>query len=77
MLLELNDVSKHLGIFHMKDINVSLPEGYIMGLIGPNGAGKTTLLHLILGLYRADAGSVRVAGHSYEESGRTDRNGAA
>lgn len=73
MLLELNDVSKHLGTFHMKNINVSLPEGYIMGLIGPNGAGKTTLLHLILGLYRADAGSVRVAGRSYEESERKIR----
>lgn len=73
MLLELNDVSKHLGTFHMKNINVSLPEGYIMGLIGPNGAGKTTLLHLILGLYGADAGSVRVAGRSYEESEREIR----
>lgn len=73
MLLELNDVSKHLGTFHMKNINVSLPEGYIMGLIGPNGAGKTTLLHLILGLYRADAGSVRVAGRSYGESERKIR----
>lgn len=73
MLLELNDVSKHLGTFHMKNINVSLPEGYIMGLIGPNGAGKTTLLHLILGLYGADAGSVRVAGRSYEENERKIR----
>ena len=73
MLLELNDVSKHLGTFHMKNINVSLPEGYIMGVIGPNGAGKTTLLHLILGLYGADAGSVRVAGRSYEENERKIR----
>lgn len=41
---------------------MELPKGYIMGLIGPNGAGKTTLLHVILGLYRADEGSVRVLG---------------
>lgn len=66
MILEMNDVSKHLGTFHMENITFSLPEGYIMGLIGQNGAGKTTLLHLILGLYRPDAGNIRVAGLSYE-----------
>lgn len=66
MILEMNDVSKHLGAFHMENITFSLPEGYIMGLIGPNGAGKTTLLHLILGLYRPDTGNIRVAGLSYE-----------
>lgn len=66
MILELKDVSKHLGTFHMENITFSLPEGYIMGLIGQNGAGKTTLLHLILGLYRPDAGNIRVEGLSYE-----------
>lgn len=70
MLLEFSDVSKQLGIFYMENISFALPEGYIMGLIGPNGAGKTTLLHLILGLYRADAGDVRVAGLTYEEAER-------
>lgn len=65
MILQVADVSKKLGTFQMENISFTLPEGYIMGLIGPNGAGKTTLLHLILGLYRPDSGSIRVAGMEY------------
>lgn len=77
MIVELNDVSKHVGTFHMENITFSLPGGYIMGLIGPNGAGKTTLLHLLLGLYRPDAGNIRVAGLSYgsDESGIREQIG--
>lgn len=61
-VIEFEAVGKKLGGFALRDISFALPKGYIAGLIGPNGAGKTTLLHLLLGLYRADAGSVRVFG---------------
>ena len=61
-MIEFDKVGKKLGGFMLDDISLTLPRGYIMGLIGPNGAGKTTLLHLLLGLYRTDAGSVRVFG---------------
>jgi ABC-2 type transport system ATP-binding protein len=37
--------------------------GEVVGLLGPNGAGKTTTLHMVLGLTRPDAGSVRLFGH--------------
>jgi len=37
--------------------------GGVTGLLGPNGAGKTTFLGIVLGLHRADGGSVRVFGH--------------
>lgn len=70
MLIELKGVSKQLGTFKLKDISMELPKGYICGLIGPNGAGKTTLLHLILGLYRENAGEIRIDGQSYEEAER-------
>lgn len=70
MLIELREVSKHLGDFHLNNISLELPEGYIMGLIGPNGAGKTTLLHLILGLYRPEKGEILIDGMSYAKSER-------
>ena len=46
-MIQLDKVSKKLGIFELKDISFSLPAGYICGIAGRNGAGKTTLLHLL------------------------------
>src|SRR5207247_2668158 len=43
-------------------VSVSLPHGAVYGLVGANGAGKTTLIRHILGLLRAESGSVRVFG---------------
>ncbi len=41
-------------------VDLILDEGEVRGLLGPNGAGKTTLLRILLGLVRADAGSVEL-----------------
>jgi zinc/manganese transport system ATP-binding protein len=46
----------------LDDVSFSVGAGQFTGLIGPNGAGKTTLLRVILGLQRASAGTVTVAG---------------
>lgn len=73
MLLEVKNVSKHLGAFHLDNISLELPEGYIMGLVGPNGAGKTTLLHLILGLYQPGQGEILIDGMSYQDNEREIR----
>jgi len=43
-------------------VSLSLPRGGVYGLVGANGAGKTTLIKHILGLLRAESGSVRVFG---------------
>jgi len=43
-------------------VSLSLPRGAVYGLVGPNGAGKTTLIRHLLGLLRAEQGSVRVFG---------------
>ncbi|HLB38522.1 MAG TPA: ABC transporter ATP-binding protein [Gemmatimonadales bacterium] len=43
-------------------MSLSLPRGGVYGLVGPNGAGKTTLIRHILGLLRAESGSVRIFG---------------
>ena len=46
----------------LSDVSLSLPRGAVYGLVGANGAGKTTLIKHILGLLRAESGSVRVFG---------------
>ncbi len=44
-------------------VSFTVATGDVFGFIGPNGAGKSTTIRTMLGLYRPDAGSVRVAGH--------------
>jgi ABC-2 type transport system ATP-binding protein len=46
----------------LDDVTLSVPRGAVYGLVGANGAGKTTLIKHILGLLRAQGGSVRVLG---------------
>jgi ABC-2 type transport system ATP-binding protein len=43
-------------------VTLSFPRGAVYGLVGANGAGKTTLIKHVLGLLRAQSGSVRVFG---------------
>ena len=42
------------------DVSLNVAAGEIVGLLGPNGAGKTTCFYMILGLVRADGGSIRI-----------------
>jgi lipopolysaccharide export system ATP-binding protein len=44
------------------DVSVSVAKGEVVGLLGPNGAGKTTSFYMIVGLVRADAGSISIDG---------------
>src|SRR6266446_5592283 len=46
----------------LNQVSMSVPRGSVFGLVGENGAGKTTLIKHILGLLRAEAGTVRVFG---------------
>src|SRR5437870_10934084 len=46
----------------LDSVSLSLPRGAVYGLVGANGAGKTTLIRHILGLLKAESGSVRVFG---------------
>jgi len=62
-LLELKQVRKVFGgLIAVKDVDLSVEEGEIVGLIGPNGAGKTTLFNVIAGVYRPDGGTVTFQG---------------
>jgi len=44
-------------------IDLDVPAGTVFSLLGPNGAGKTTTVNVLTTLMKADAGTVRVAGH--------------
>src|SRR5438132_9058880 len=50
------------GTTALASVSLSLPRGAVYGLVGENGAGKTTLIKHILGLLRAERGTVRVFG---------------
>lgn len=46
----------------LKDINLQIMRGDVIGVLGHNGAGKSTLLRLLSGIYQPDVGSIRVDG---------------
>ncbi len=63
MLLELKNVSKSYGPKKvLKNINLSIEEGKIVGLLGPNGSGKSTMIKLINDLLVPDSGEILIKG---------------
>jgi branched-chain amino acid transport system ATP-binding protein len=62
-VLALEGVTKRFGgLTAVRDVDLRVESGELVGLIGPNGAGKTTLFNLIAGYARPDAGHVRLDG---------------
>ena len=57
--LIVNKISKTYGSKQVvRDINLTIKRGEIVGLLGPNGAGKTTTFYIIVGLVKSDSGSI-------------------
>ena len=46
----------------LNELNLSIPQGRIIGLLGPNGCGKSTLMKLIVGLLSPDGGVIEICG---------------
>lgn len=62
-IIEIKHLNKNYGKYDiLKDVNLKLDQGKIVGLCGPNGAGKTTLIKILSGLLRAYEGEVLVDG---------------
>lgn len=61
-ILETRGLTKTYKTFELKDINISLPYGSIMGFIGENGAGKSTTIKAILDVVQKDAGTITLFG---------------
>ena len=64
--IEIKNLKKNYQNFTLKDVNFSIPEGYVTGFIGRNGMGKTTTIKSILSLiqYQGDILSI----HGDEET---------
>lgn len=62
-VIVISELSRRFGAKSaLSSVSLDLPRGGVYGLVGANGAGKTTLIRHILGLLRAESGSVRVFG---------------
>lgn len=66
-ILEIKNLYKKYDGFELKNINLELPKGMIMGLIGENGAGKTTTIRAILNLLNNTSGEIKIFGLDNKE----------
>lgn len=67
--IEIKGLCKSYGDFTLRDVDLTVPGGSIMGLIGENGAGKTTTIKCLLGIARPDRGSITVLGRDMAAHG--------
>ena len=62
-VIDVSELTRRFGArTALAAVSMSMPRGAVYGLVGANGAGKTTLIKHVLGLLRAERGSVRVFG---------------
>lgn len=64
--VSIKNLNKRYKDFTLKNINLDIPTGCVFGLIGENGAGKSTLINSILGITRAEYGSLQFFEKNYE-----------
>jgi ABC-2 type transport system ATP-binding protein len=63
LTIEVRGLDKHFGRFQALDgLDLTVEQGQVHGFLGPNGAGKSTTIRVLLGLLRADGGTVRLLG---------------
>jgi branched-chain amino acid transport system ATP-binding protein len=75
-LLNVQGLGKRFGgVQALKDYDLTLAEGELVGMIGPNGAGKTTVFNLLTSVIRPSAGRILFQGTDITHS-RPDRNAA-
>jgi simple sugar transport system ATP-binding protein len=66
-VLRVEHITKRFGpVTALRDINMHLRKGEVLGLLGDNGAGKSTLMKIICGFQRPDEGRLFLRGEPYE-----------
>lgn len=79
-VLEIIHLSKSFGKNAvLKEVNIRLRRGSVLGLMGENGAGKSTLMKCLFGMYSKDTGTIRLDGKSvdFKSSREALQNGVA
>ena len=72
-VLECENVSKAFGgTKALRNVRIKVKKGEVHALLGENGAGKSTLMNIIIGLYKADTGSITFEGKPYIVNGPVD-----
>ena len=62
-VIEIDGLTKSFGRFQaLRGLDLTVERGQVHGFLGPNGAGKSTTIRVLLGLLRADGGTVRLLG---------------
>lgn len=68
-MIEIRNLEKSFDGFKALDkTNITVPSGSVYGLVGPNGAGKSTVIRHLLGIYKQDAGTVKIDGDDIWEN---------
>ena len=80
--VEIQDIHKSFpghwgrgGVYAVKGVSLSIPQGGVYGLIGPNGSGKSTIMKALVGLLAPDAGSCHVFGKPATAAGNRSEIG--
>ncbi len=60
-------------LWALRDVDLAVPQGSVLGLLGHNGAGKTTAVRILTTLLRPTEGSARVAGYDVVTDAATVR----
>lgn len=68
--IEIRDLTKRYKDFKLDRLNLTLPQGYIMGLVGENGAGKSTAIKLMLDMIQKDGGTITLLGRDHQDEAR-------
>ena len=62
-VIRADGLSKHYGaVPALRNLDLEVADGEVIGYLGPNGAGKTTTIRLLLGLIRPTAGRAEIFG---------------
>jgi Cu-processing system ATP-binding protein len=69
-MIHVQNLRKHYSALQVLDgINLTIASGRVTAVVGPNAAGKTTLIKTILGLTRADSGTISIGGRPIDDRG--------